>query len=182
MLNVAFYTGIIILLIYILIIAWSIAVPSKRIWPPPGKYTWQFFIFWGLFFVPVFIEIFLIIKDFNTWTIPVEIRICTGIPLMILGGSLTVWGISVLGLESTSGIDKGLVVKPPYTFTRNPQYTGDIFLIAGLILFANSVYVSVLLSLTILTFIMLPLAEEKWLEEKFGDEYLKYKTGTPRFL
>ncbi|MHA2385276.1 MAG: methyltransferase family protein, partial [Candidatus Thorarchaeota archaeon] len=37
-------------------------------------------------------------------------------------------------------------------------------------------------SLLILMYAVTPLSEEPWLEELFGDEYLKYRKSVPRFV
>jgi len=36
--------------------------------------------------------------------------------------------------------------------------------------------------LLILIFLITPVVEEVWLEEQYGEDYLKYKQTTPRFL
>jgi len=38
------------------------------------------------------------------------------------------------------------------------------------------------LPLLLIAFLMMPLAEEPWLEEHHGETYLRYKHTTPRFL
>jgi protein-S-isoprenylcysteine O-methyltransferase Ste14 len=92
------------------------------------------------------------------------------------------WGIITLGLENTHGRRGGFITGGPYRFTRNPQYLGDIVLLIGLMLIANSVAVIVINLLIILSFILMPFAEEIWLEEQYGEAYLQFKARTPRFL
>jgi protein-S-isoprenylcysteine O-methyltransferase Ste14 len=57
-----------------------------------------------------------------------------------------------------------------------------MILFIGLSLSANSLYLWITHSLTVLVFAVTPWAEEAWLEEQYGEEYLEYKRGTSRFL
>jgi len=87
-----------------------------------------------------------------------------------------------LGIKNTTGLHSGFVEKMPYKISRNPMYVGDIVLLSGLILFVNSLQSSILGLLAIIIFIIMPIPEEQWLEEKYGEEYLLYKNRTSRFL
>ena len=182
MVQSAFYINVFIHYVIFIMVIWSIVKPEKRIWPPPYQYSWQYFVYWLLFIFSVIIDIYIMVYDFDTWVIPDEIRIWIGIPLMLIGGAFSLWSIIVLGIKNTSGLKEGFVVELPYSITRNPQYLGDIVLITGLILFMNSLYVTVMLVLTIMAFVMMPLAEERWLQENYGEDYEKYKNSTSRFL
>jgi protein-S-isoprenylcysteine O-methyltransferase Ste14 len=139
-------------------------------------------IYWGLFYIGVIIDIYLIFTDWNTWTIPFEIRFYIGIPLIFIGSAFLIWSIYILGIKNTTGLKDGFIVKMPYDITRNPQYLSDIILLIGLILFVNSLIVSVVFLLTIILFFIMPIPEEIWLEEQYGKEYLDYKYKTSRFL
>jgi protein-S-isoprenylcysteine O-methyltransferase Ste14 len=176
-----FYTAVLIGYLYISIILWSIVRPQHRIWPP-GRISWKFYLTWGAFYLAVGLAAALFILDWNTWRIPSEIRFGIGAPLAVLGLGLVTWGIYTLGIENTHGLRDGFIARGPYKFTRNPQYLGDIVMLAGLILIINSALLAVINLLIILSFIMMPFAEELWLEEQYGEAYLRYKMQTPRFL
>ncbi|MHA1336478.1 MAG: methyltransferase family protein [Promethearchaeota archaeon] len=109
-------------------------------------------------------------------------RFHLAIPLIILGTILFFWGIITLGLKNTSGIRDQFITTGPYRFTRNPQYLGDIILFIGIIIFSNSIYVLVTNFLLSLIFVITPWAEEVWLEEQYGNNYIEYKKKVPRFL
>ena len=47
---------------------------------------------------------------------------------------------------------------------------------------SNSLYLWITHLLLILVFVVTPLAEEIWLEERYGESYLVYKKATARFL
>jgi protein-S-isoprenylcysteine O-methyltransferase Ste14 len=99
-----------------------------------------------------------------------------------MGALLVVWGITTLRMQNTSGLKDRFVASGPYAFTRNPQYLGDMILFVGLSLIANSLYLWITHALTIMVFAVVPLTEELWLEEQYGEEYVQYKRGTSRFL
>lgn len=69
-----------------------------------------------------------------------------------------------------------------YRFTRNPSYVGNFLLLTGFSLFCNSLWVYIAACLAMMTFLLAPFAEEPWLEEQYGHEYLDYKTKVPRFF
>jgi len=162
--------------------SWSVVLPARRVWPPPGKGSWQHRLTWACFYVVFALNVALLILDWNTWIIDSNLRFVLGLPLSLIGGLLVTWGIKSLGVENTSGLKGGFAASGPYQFTRNPQYLGDMILFIGLGLMANSLYLWVAHALTILVFTIAPLAEELWLEEQYGDEYIAYKRETPRFL
>ena len=177
-----FYINLMIHYIIFGLVVWSVFFSSKRIWPPPSKQSWQYKAYWSLFYVAVILDIFLVIQEFNIWIIPNEIRYFIAIPLILIGTFIVSYGIYILGIKNTYGLKNGFITKSPYKYTRNPQYLGDIILILGLILFLNSLHITILLILTIIIFIIMPLAEEIWLEEKYGKEYIEYKNKTSRFI
>jgi protein-S-isoprenylcysteine O-methyltransferase Ste14 len=124
----------------------------------------------------------LLILDWNTWIFNDETRFIIGIPLSVIGALLVSWGIITLGASNTSGLKRGLELGGPYQFTRNPQYLGDMILFIGVSILANSNYLFIAHVLLILIFMIIPLAEETWLEEQYGDAYLNYKRNVSRFL
>ena len=176
-----FYAAVVFGYLYMLMIIWSICFPGRRIWPPAAK-TWKFYLSWGVFYLGVGPTVALIFLDWNTWRIPSAIRFGVGAPLTLLGLGVVVWGIRTLGLVGTHGLESRFTARGPYQFTRNPQYLGDIIMLMGLILMANSVLVTVVNLIIILSFILMPLSEESWLTEQYGEDYLRYKAQTSRFL
>ena len=102
--------------------------------------------------------------------------------LIIFGNVLAVWGVKTLGVKASSGQKHRLVIKGPYKYTRNPQYLGDIIALTGLAILVSSIYVLIASSLAITTFLLMPLSEEKWLVEQYGEEYIRYMRNTPGFI
>lgn len=163
-------------------IVWSIFLPQKRAWPPPKKRSWQYATTWILFYLIFAIHIALVFLDWNSWVFTSYTRLFLGAPLVLVGSVFVSWGILTLGIKNTSGVKDGFIKTGPYRYTRNPQYLGDAFIFLGMILISNSFYVLITHTLTILVFLLTPLTEEVWLEEKYGGIYLEYKRNTNRFI
>jgi protein-S-isoprenylcysteine O-methyltransferase Ste14 len=161
---------------------WSVAFPVRRFWPPPGRISWQYWLTWTAFYLVFGLNTALLILNWNAWVFEGNVRFMVGLPLALLGALLVSWGIVTLGTQNTSGLKAGFVSAGPYRFTRNPQYLGDIIVFFGLSIIANSLYLWITHILTIIIFVIIPLAEETWLEEQYGEEYLHYKHRIPRFL
>ena len=83
---------------------------------------------------------------------------------------------------NSSGLKGGFVSSGPFRFTRNPQYLGDIILLVGVGMIANSLLLWIAHALLILVFVIAPLTEEPWLEDQYGRVYREYRRDIPRFL
>jgi protein-S-isoprenylcysteine O-methyltransferase Ste14 len=76
-----------------------------------------------------------------------------------------------------------LVVRGPYQFTRNPMYLSGMVIWLGWVIFYGSVavlvgFVAIWRSVALL---VVPWEERK-LETRFGEAYLRYKNSVPRWL
>lgn len=83
--------------------------------------------------------------------------------------------------RSVAGVDK-LITEGIYERMRHPLYTGDILLIWGIFLLVPEVRLmagAVWMTLVLAGWMLL---EEKFLLEKFGQEYADYKKKTPMIL
>jgi protein-S-isoprenylcysteine O-methyltransferase Ste14 len=180
--EILFFIDLIIHYVLLIGIVWSIAFPTRRIWPPPKKNSWQYYFTWILFYLIFILSGVLILLDWNSGALTASVRFLLGVPIILLGTSLVSWGIITLGVKNTSGLQDGFRTSGPYEFTRNPQYLGDMLLFLGIILISNSLYLLVTNTLLILIFAITPLAEEVWLEANYGEEYKKYKKLSTRFL
>jgi protein-S-isoprenylcysteine O-methyltransferase Ste14 len=76
-----------------------------------------------------------------------------------------------------------IVTTGPYVFSRNPAYLGMALAYAGIAVAAEALWV---LAVLVPTLIVIDrgviAAEERYLERKFGEEYLRYKARTRRWL
>ncbi len=76
-----------------------------------------------------------------------------------------------------------IVVDGPYRFTRNPLYVSLTIAYVGIAMLINTLWV--LLLLPVVLFIMrrgVVDREERYLEQKFGEEYLRYKANVRRWI
>ncbi len=180
--NIVFTTDVVILLLLLAGAVWSVARPGRRIWPPPGRRSWQHVLTWACFYAVLGLNAALLFLDWNSWVFQSPLRLIVGLPLALLGGLLAVWGMTAVGWKNTSGLRGGFVSSGPYRFTRNPQYLGDMACFTGVSVIANSLLLWITHLLIALVFFIAPLAEEPWLEEQYGDAYREYRRRVPRFL
>jgi protein-S-isoprenylcysteine O-methyltransferase Ste14 len=76
-----------------------------------------------------------------------------------------------------------LVLSGPYRFSRNPIYIGLTLLYIGLVTYLQLPWGLVFLPVVIwLITIWVIVPEEKYLEQKFGSEYLNYKSMVRRWV
>ena len=76
-----------------------------------------------------------------------------------------------------------LVIAGPYCHVRNPMITAVLLILVGETLFFQSSAIGVwLLLFFCINGVYFPLSEEKGLERRFGDAYLRYKQNVPRWL
>jgi len=112
----------------------------------------------------------------------------------IAGGVLVVAGGALLASFNTAFHRKGTAVEPwkpttaivttgPYRLTRNPAYLGMALVYAGVALMSSALWVLVPLPLVLAVVDRGVIArEERYLEGKFGREYLDFKTRVRRWI
>jgi protein-S-isoprenylcysteine O-methyltransferase Ste14 len=180
---------IILLVIFLIVdfslicgVAISILFPKYRIWPPPKKYSWQFWISWifstiGLIGTPL-----LGFLDFNSLGGWHWIYFVIGSLPIVTGCIITIWGITTLSEHQSLGLKGKIITDGPYQYSRNPQYLGFIILYSGLILMTFSFMVLVTGLIIIAMFFILPFSEEPWLLQEYGKAYEDYSAKVPRFI
>ncbi len=180
--EIVFMLTILSELLLLILLFISIFFPKHRVWPPPDKRTWQYVVVWSLTFATIAGIAALAVLDWDTFILKHWIRHYIGWILFIVGNAFALWGLKTLGTRASSGLEYKLVTDGPYKFSRNPQYVGDIVALIGVILMANSLYTTIACLLAIILFLVTPFAEEPWLREKYGEEYIEYCKRTPRYL
>ena len=76
-----------------------------------------------------------------------------------------------------------IVTSGPFRFTRNPIYTSLTLLYIGIALIVNSLLTILLLPIILVLMNVGVIArEERYLERKFGTQYLAYKQRVHRWL
>ena len=143
--------------------------------PPPLIYA-------GVFAVGFFLQ-----KIFPADVIPKAISrvaafLCAGVSA-VLGA----WSLVLFLRSRTSPFPMKpstvLVTTGPYKFTRNPMYVSLAFLYTGLGLWFNIFWALVLLpAVIVIVRYYVIAAEELYLEQKFGEQYLRYRAYVRRWL
>lgn len=113
---------------------------------------------------------------------------------IITGAVITVWGQLVRGLTIglayiiRGGKDgkpyaEGLVTEGIFHHCRNPLYVGNIFMLLGVGIMANSmVYVIIVIPLFLFVYQAIVLAEEDFLRHQFGPVYVSYCQEVNRWI
>jgi len=110
-----------------------------------------------------------------------------GAPLLLLCGGIIYFSQKDLlstGQPTAPGIPTTQIVKSGiYRYSRNPLYTGLVIGFCGLAIATNTPWLLILLIPTIIvTHYYLILPEERYLENKFGEDYRQYKARVRRWL
>lgn len=109
-----------------------------------------------------------------------------GVPTMILGATLHVWGARHLGrnLTVTIGTIQGhtLVTTGPFRWLRHPLYTGGMVESIGVCLLLASGIVTIGAFTFWLLIIIRTPREEALLRKRFGEDYARYAEQVGRFL
>ncbi len=78
---------------------------------------------------------------------------------------------------------KSLIQAGPFRFTRNPLYLALMLAFAGFVLLLASLWMVLFIAVFFLLLVYGVIQpEERYLEEKFGEEYLTYKKSVRRWL
>lgn len=115
-----------------------------------------------------------------------------GLLLGILGEAIRIWAIGWTG-EHTRGQELHapfLVTQGPYSVVRNPLYLGNVLNYCGVLLAAIgslSAMGAIFLTLSSVSIIFVVYyscitAEERFLQERFGEAFVVYKNSVPRLI
>jgi len=160
----------------------SILLPKYRIWPPPKENAWQQWAAWILFTISMFGVPLVGILDFESLGYGHWSRFLVGGLAILIGFGIDIWGTRTLTAQQSLGAKGKITTKGPYRFTRNPQYVGFILIYAGVILISYSFMALVAGAILIFSFLILPLSEEPWLRQQYGEPYVEYCKNVPRFI
>ncbi len=115
-------------------------------------------------------------------------------PVGVAGLALVLFGIAVAILVNAEFKRRNTHIEPwkPtteivttgfYRFSRNPIYLGFCLMDVGLGMYFDSLWmVMAAIPTAAVLFLFVIVKEEAYLEEKFGEEYLKYKNKVRRWL
>ena len=149
-----------------------------RFWPP-GKRNLKWSIYWILATVNSISILYLIVKGLKP---SANSSFIGGTFLAVTGLVIAFKAIRDLSLETTSGLEKNFTEKGLYNHSRNPQVLGNLLTLLGAVILRPTVEMSFISFVTGLWLVTMIFAEEKWLEEKYGEKYLEYTEKVPRFF
>jgi protein-S-isoprenylcysteine O-methyltransferase Ste14 len=175
-------TSIFAELLAALAVAYSIRFPGRRIWPPDSHSSQSHLLMGFLFLYPSIGIGILGMVDWGSFSLPLWCRIAVGIPPLLGGSVLFLWAAAILGIRPMFGGGGPLTVSGPFRFSRNPQYAGCLLMLIGWNCVAASQAAGIASLFGFLPLVMVPFAEESWLEEKFGLRYKEFAKRVPRFI
>jgi protein-S-isoprenylcysteine O-methyltransferase Ste14 len=87
------------------------------------------------------------------------------------------------GRNRNEQVAESLNVSGIYSIVRHPLYLGNYLMWAGIVIFSFNIYFIILVSLAFwLYYERIMFAEERYLEKKFGDEFLDWSLNVPAFI
>ncbi len=129
---------------------------------------------------------FLIVMIF--FAQPSMASLVSGFFVVLVGERLRLWGVLAAGGETrTTGAFKcnSLVTYGPFAFVRNPLYIGNILIYAGFGIMAMALHpwlLAIAMTWFCVQYTLIITSEEKYLRERFGEEYNRYCTHVRRFI
>ncbi|MBW3660911.1 MAG: hypothetical protein KY397_04680 [Gemmatimonadetes bacterium] len=161
----------------------SIVRPERRVWPAPrGARSWQFWWSWGFLGVAVAGSLVLAWFDRGTFVFDHWVWKVAGVGIVAAAEFFNERAVRAVGRPASRGLGGPLVTRGPYGRTRNPQYLAQSAMVVGLVLVADSTLLAIAAVPGIVSLLLTPFAEEKWLEEHHGEAYRRYRERVPRFL
>jgi protein-S-isoprenylcysteine O-methyltransferase Ste14 len=114
-------------------------------------------------------------------------RVAIGLSLFIIGALISSTGSVTLARSETNVLPSRPTLKIVsagiYGWTRNPIYVGGTFAMAGIaVAFALDWLILLQVPAHLILHYGIIRCEERYLEQKFGEEYRSYRTGVPRYL
>lgn len=129
-----------------------------------------------------FLALMLIFQQSTPFTLII------GFIVGLLGELIRYWGVSWAGSETrtTGGVGGTfLIISGPFAFVRNPLYVGNILIYLGLgiMSFALFPYLQIIAIIFFLfQYYFIVKEEEKYLVEKFKEQYKDYCKNVPAFF
>ncbi len=140
---------------------------------------------------PVLLAVFIAIGFAGRWAIqlpflPVGVSLTVGSTVVALSVGFFLWS-AITMLRARVSIPTGeptdaIVQNGPFRFSRNPIYSSMVYLQLGIGIWANSLWFVglAIASAGLLTWGVIH-QEERYLEEKFGEEYVEYRKRVRRW-
>ena len=104
--------------------------------------------------------------------------------ILCIAGGIILWYAAVFSAKIDITIKSNrLETGGVYALVRNPIYSAFLFICIGALLFCRNWYVLILPPLFwVYLTVFMKLTEERWLSERFGEEYKAYSKRVNRFI
>ena len=104
--------------------------------------------------------------------------------ILCIAGGIILWYAAVFSAKIDITIKSNrLETGGVYALVRNPIYSAFLFICIGALLFCRNWYVLILPPLFwVYLTVFMKLTEEKWLSERFGEEYKAYSKRVNRLI
>ncbi|MEO8402960.1 MAG: isoprenylcysteine carboxylmethyltransferase family protein [Chitinophagaceae bacterium] len=144
--------------------------------------NWIFIIFYAALFIPSW-KIFTpeqFGEHYYVW--PITIGLFVTILGQLIRGLTIGLAYIVRGGKEGKPYAEGLVTEGIFNHCRNPLYVGNILMLLGVGILANSlVYVAIVIPIFLFVYQAIVLAEENFLRGKFGAGYDEYRKKVNRW-
>jgi protein-S-isoprenylcysteine O-methyltransferase Ste14 len=143
------------------------------------------FLIWAVFWlIALFPEYRSVVPFMIQENIPDAQKLLSAISLipadlLIVPAFVTMGIVTHIGLPTEN---HKLCTEGIYRISRNPMYFSFLFLNTAAFLYLPSLLLLIIMLYGMIVHHFIILAEEKYLEKEFGDEYLKYKAKVPRYI
>jgi protein-S-isoprenylcysteine O-methyltransferase Ste14 len=126
-------------------------------------------------------------RRFSIRFLPRKLARCLGLPLLGGGALLLGWFERAMRQADTPTSPykpvEHIATEGPFRYTRNPGYLAMTLIYAGIASLANALWANLLLPASLLVIQHGVIErEERYLEGKFGEEYLSYKAQVRRWI
>lgn len=164
----AFGVAVSVQVLLLVTILMAIRRPGLRLWPTHDLFSLRSLWVWGWTTVAGAALLLLGILDWNDSVLPGAIRWGLGLALLVGGNALAWWGVATMGWRNAGGAMESRATGGPYGWLDHPQYAGDIMILLGWPILANS-WLTLLAAVPgIACFLLAGIPEERAVRRTFG--------------
>lgn len=137
--------------------------------------NWIFILFYAALFIPSWPIVGPRTGGENYYLWPIIIGLVTTVTGQLIRGFTIGLAYIVRGGKGGKPYAEGLVTEGIFSHVRNPLYVGNILMLLGVGILANSlVYVAIVIPVFLFIYQAIVMAEEDFLRKKFGAGYDEY--------
>lgn len=145
--------------------------------------NWIFILFYGALFIPSWPLFSFANFGNNYYAWPIAIGLLVTVFGQLIRGLTIGLAYIVRGGKEGKPYAEGLVTEGIYRHCRNPLYIGNILMLLGVGILANSlVYVAIFIPIFLFIYQAIVLAEESFLRGKFGSGFDEYCRNVNRWV